>query len=357
VLFALLAACGEPTTIVLALPLEGPPSGLALAPDGGLAVTHTDATGLRRISVYNPSSGDRVFGNPAGPGMPVVGDGRLYVLQDDGVTAFRGLAVDWRHETTGRVPNDAEIGLTTEGVVVFASQSGDRAALHAITHLGFELWTTPLDPIPRGAPMTDDGNVLYVAAGDTEVEVLMAIDADDGTVLWESATGGQPLVALEDGLIAGDGTTLVRYDSAGDVVWTAASDATAATPAGDQVWVSGGAGVERLELATGRATDSFGSSCGPIAVDRFATAWALCTDTSTNVPRLTSIDALPAARSAPIGEQVTPVDAPLLANGVSYALVGGAEPRLLGFATGASAPDGGWSRSTGGPTNDRRNTP
>lgn len=356
-LFAVLAACGGINNLTLTLPLPGEPYGMALTADGQLAITHRDETGLKRLSVYNRNTSARQFGHPAGPGVPVVGDGRLYVLQDDGVVAFRGLAVDWQHTVTGQLPNDAAIGLTQAGVVVFGTQGNGAGVVHAVTHLGFPLWTTPLLDIPRGAPVTDGLDTVYVAAGDEVPEVLYALDGTDGTVLWSVASTGRPLLALPDGVIVAQTDGLTRYDHEGTVIWSTPVVVTSLTTADSNSLWAVGTGVQRLSLDSGTVIDSYGAICGPVAADVVGAAWSLCTLPGVAAPELTTIEFLPTAQSAPIGVDSLPVDAPIHDSGTTYTLVGGPNPRLLGFATGTRSSDSSWARGSGGATNDWRVTP
>lgn len=353
-------ACSGTNDLAFSLELPGTPQGLALTPEGHLAVTHLDEGDLPRLSVFNRNSGNVVFSHPAGTGAPVVGDGRVYVLTRTGVRAFRGVQVDWEIESfDDLVPGDSAIALTQDGIVVYGTQRGSLGTLHGVTHLGFPSWDAPIGGVPRGAPVTDRGDVVYVwtflEEGD-EGE-LVAVEGSTGTILWRLAGGFHPLAALDDGLIVSTDAGVARMASSGALAWEQPWPATAATLAGDgTVWISGVEGTRRVDLSTGGAVATLPSSCGPVVVDLLGTAWGLCDDATGGAVELTSLSNQARSESVPIASG-TAVDAPIILDAVVYMLVDAPRPRLLGFVEGITASGASWSRATGSTGNDRRMYP
>lgn len=351
-LFALLAGCGGSNNLVLTLPLEGTAYGLAVTPDDHLAVTHRNDAGDRHLSVYNRSSGTLVWSHSAGPGVPVVGDGRTYVLQDQGLVAFRGTAIDWQHDVDDLIPNDSGAGLTQEGVVVFGTTRNGAGTIHAVTHLGFPVWTTPVTGVPVGSPVTDGENNVYFTHASGDDLLLQAFDGEDGSVRFQ-LPGLTPVAALPVGLLATDGEETLRIREDGTILWRAPYAATSATLTGTAAaWVTSPQGMVRLDLDDGEELDSVSARCAPLVVDLLSDGWGLCTQ-GDGLPQLMSLDSISTAQGPMLGEGEA-VDAPVLLTNIAYVLFNGTAPTLYGFRAPATTGDTPWPRSAGSATNDRR---
>lgn len=350
----LLLSCTPSSTLALNRPLDGSPTGLALTPDRQLVITHTTPAGGHRLAVHDRSTGTLLWSHGAGPGGPVVGEERIYTLTEEGVQAFRDGAVDWSLPVDGLLPADSAIALTQEEVVVFATQTGADGVLNGVTHLGYPLWQAPIQGAPRGAPVVDGANVVYTWAFDgDEAGHLHAVDGDDGTVIWSLPGLLQPLLALDEGLLASDGDRVHRIAPDGAIAWSVDSTAESATRAGDAVLLPGADGTKRIALQTGVPTALLPPTCGPITIDLLSNGWAMCNHAAGNGVELTTLSLTALSADLPIGEAV-PVDAPLLVDGTAFVVVDGIQPRLLGFRVAASAADGPWPRANGGTGNDRR---
>ncbi len=150
---------------------------------------------------------------------PVVGDGRLYVVDTSGVVhafdAATGARV-WQHRV--EVPNnlqDVAFGggaAFANGRVYAAIGTGDVVALDAAT--GQQLWRVkPAGPL-RGSP-TVAFNALYVMTQDNQIH---ALSTTDGTPIWQdAAASGTSGVFGVAHPAAGQGTVIAGY-STGEVV-------------------------------------------------------------------------------------------------------------------------------------------
>ena len=168
---------------------------------------------------------------------PVVGDGKLFVVDTDGVVhafdAARGSRL-WSHrtETEGDLKPSAFGGGVSfaNGRVYVTNGAGDVFALEADS--GAEVWkVTPAGPL-RGAP-TIAFNAVYVMTQDNQI---FALDANDGSLDWqESGSSAQAGVFGVAAPAAGQGTVIAGYSSGelaayryenGRVLWTDALSRT-----------------------------------------------------------------------------------------------------------------------------------
>lgn len=175
---------------------------LAEAPSRVWTATISGSSGKRRLAA-----------------APVIGDGKLYVMDTEGlVSAFNAASGQrlWSKsfsiegdgasaEFGGGVSYDADRVYVTTGV-------GEVAALEAAT--GNQIWKVkPAGPL-RGSP-TIAFNAVYVMTQNNE---LHALNAADGKVLWnESGSQGQAGVFGVAAPAAGQGTVIAGY-STGELV-------------------------------------------------------------------------------------------------------------------------------------------
>lgn len=174
---------------------------------------------------------------------PVVGDGKLFVADTDGVVhafdASTGARL-WSHSTEneGKMKATAFGGGASyaDGKVFATNGAGDVLAIDAGN--GTELWkATPAGPL-RGAP-TIAFNSVYVMTQDNQI---FALDANDGKLKWqESGSSAQAGVFGVAAPAAGQGTVIAGYSSGelaayryenGRVLW---SDALSRTSISTQV--------------------------------------------------------------------------------------------------------------------------
>lgn len=176
---------------------------------------------------------------------PVIGDGRLYVMDTEGlVTAFNATSGTrvWSKSFSIKGDGSQSVfggGVSYDGGKVYVTTGvGEVAALEAGT--GNQLWKVkPAGPL-RGSP-TIGFNAVYVMTQNNE---LHALNADDGKVLWsESGSQGQAGVFGVAAPAAGQGTVISGYSTGelvayryenGRVLW---SDALARTSISTQVGV------------------------------------------------------------------------------------------------------------------------
>lgn len=174
---------------------------------------------------------------------PVIGGGRLYVMDTDGVvTAFDAATGAKIWTQSFRIKGDGSNAVFGGGVsfdtdrVYVTTGVGEVAALEAAT--GKEVWKVkPAGPL-RGSP-TIAFNAVYVMTQDNQ---LHALNAADGTVLWsESGSQGQAGVFGVAAPAAGQGTVIAGYSTGelaayryenGRTLW---SDALARTSISTQV--------------------------------------------------------------------------------------------------------------------------
>ncbi len=150
---------------------------------------------------------------------PVIGDGRLYVVDANGLIhamdAQTGSTL-WTHriQVTGDL-RDATFGGGAsfyQGKVFATSGTGDVVALDAAT--GAELWRKkPAGPL-RGSP-TIAFNSVYVMTQDNQIH---AMSVEDGEPIWaDAAASGQSGVFGVAAPAAGQGSVIAGYSS-GEVV-------------------------------------------------------------------------------------------------------------------------------------------
>ncbi|MDR2857196.1 MAG: PQQ-like beta-propeller repeat protein [Novosphingobium sp.] len=176
---------------------------------------------------------------------PVIGGGRLFVMDTDGiVTAFDAATGGkaWTHSFKIDGSGAQAIfggGVSVDGDRIYVTTGlGEVAALEAAT--GSQIWKVkPAGPL-RGSP-TIAFNAVYVMTQDNQ---LHALNTADGTVLWsESGSQGQAGVFGVAAPAAGQGTVIAGYSTGeiaayryenGRMLW---SDALARTSISTQVGV------------------------------------------------------------------------------------------------------------------------
>lgn len=150
---------------------------------------------------------------------PVVGEGRLYVMDTEGlVSAFDAASGARLWTKSFSIKGDGSNSVFGGGVsydsgrVYVTTGIGEVAALEAAT--GKQLWKVkPAGPL-RGSP-TIGFNAVYVMTQNNE---LHALNAADGAVLWsESGSQGQAGVFGVAAPAAGQGTVIAGY-STGELV-------------------------------------------------------------------------------------------------------------------------------------------
>ena len=150
---------------------------------------------------------------------PVIGDGRLYVMDTDGMVTALTAATGGRLWTKSfSIDGDGSSSVFGGGVsfdsgrVYVTTGAGEVAALEAAT--GNQIWKVkPAGPL-RGSP-TIGFNAVYVMTQNNE---LHALNAADGKVLWnESGSQGQAGVFGVAAPAAGQGTVIAGY-STGELV-------------------------------------------------------------------------------------------------------------------------------------------
>ncbi|MEJ2409092.1 MAG: PQQ-binding-like beta-propeller repeat protein [Novosphingobium sp.] len=146
---------------------------------------------------------------------PVIGDGRLYVMDTDGVVhAFNAQSGAHLWTKSFAVKGDGSSSVFGGGVsydnghVYVTTGLGEVAALEAAT--GNQIWTNkPAGPL-RGAP-TVAFNAVYVMTQDNQI---FALDAADGKLIWnESGSQTQAGVFGVAAPAAGQGTVIAGYSS------------------------------------------------------------------------------------------------------------------------------------------------
>lgn len=176
---------------------------------------------------------------------PVIGDGRLYVMDTDGLVSAFNAGTGARAWTKSfSIQGDGSNSVFGGGVsydngrVYVTTGVGEVAALEAAT--GNQLWKVkPAGPL-RGSP-TVGFNSVYVMTQNNE---LHALNAEDGKILWsESGSQGQAGVFGVAAPAAGQGTVIAGYSTGelvayryenGRTLW---SDALARTSISTQVGI------------------------------------------------------------------------------------------------------------------------
>ena len=176
---------------------------------------------------------------------PVIGDGKLYVMDTEGlVSAFNAASGARVWTKSFSIEGDGSNSVFGGGVsydngrVYVTTGVGEVAALEAAT--GNQIWKVkPAGPL-RGSP-TVGFNSVYVMTQNNE---LHALNAEDGKVLWnESGSQGQAGVFGVAAPAAGQGTVIAGYSTGelvayryenGRTLW---SDALARTSISTQVGI------------------------------------------------------------------------------------------------------------------------
>ncbi len=180
------------------------------------------------------------FGYPratSGGTQPVVVNGRLYVGNAVGdvfaLDADTG-CVHWRIEVDGGVRSAISLGKIGDNgklQAFFGDQSGNAYAVDAET--GAVIWKTKVDDHPRavvtGAPALFNGRLFVPVSSREESQVknpgypccqfrgsLLAIDADNGEVLWKTYT-----ISEEAKPIGRSDTGTQLWGPSGDPIWNA----------------------------------------------------------------------------------------------------------------------------------------
>jgi len=176
---------------------------------------------------------------------PVIGDGRLFVMDTNGLVTAMNAATGARIWTKSFkiVGQSSKMvfggGVSYDGGRVYVTTGpGEVAALEAAT--GNQIWKVKTAGPLRGSP-TISFNAVYVMTQDNQ---LHALNAADGTVLWsESGSQGQAGVFGVAAPAAGQGTVIAGYSTGelvayryenGRTLW---SDALARTSISTQVGI------------------------------------------------------------------------------------------------------------------------
>ncbi|MGB0747950.1 MAG: PQQ-binding-like beta-propeller repeat protein [Magnetospiraceae bacterium] len=122
---------------------------------------------------------------------PIVEGGVVYAMDSEGqVSAFDAAtgAVKWRVNLTPDEDDDGHFGggLAFDRGGLFVT-GGFGQAIGLIADTGEEMWRASLDAPVRGAPTVVAGRVLVVTTDNR----LVALDAREGTVIWEHQAVGE----------------------------------------------------------------------------------------------------------------------------------------------------------------------
>lgn len=149
---------------------------------------------------------------------PVVGGGLVYIYDPTGVVTALSLSGGgraWQQSVRPEKEGDTAVGggvAYDQGRAYVATSYGTLSALEASS--GRAAWTKDLEAPARGAPTATGGKVFVV----TQTNVVLALDAADGTELWTyrgiPETAG--LLAAASPAVVGD-TVVVPYTS-GEVI-------------------------------------------------------------------------------------------------------------------------------------------
>ncbi len=174
---------------------------------------------------------------------PVVGDGRIFTMDADGVVdafdAKTGKRL-WRKKTAPKIDEDnAFLGgaLALEQGRLFATSGAAQVvALDAAS--GKELWRNAVDTPIRAAPTVNGGRVFVVTV-DNQVEALAA---NDGRKLWAYAGASAPTILLGGTAPAVDGGVVVAALTTGELV-------ALRVDTGTSLWSENIVAVRRTEVA------------------------------------------------------------------------------------------------------------
>ncbi len=161
------------------------------------------------VDIGAGSGGEERLSSP-----PVIGGGRVYVIDSASVVSAYGTAGGKRLWETELTPDEEDEGHIAGGVAydngrIFASTGFAQViALDAAT--GAEIWRQPISSPARSAPTVRGGRV-FVTTVDNK---LFAINADNGEGLW-THTGVAESASLLGGAspAAGNGVVVVPYTS------------------------------------------------------------------------------------------------------------------------------------------------
>jgi len=167
---------------------------------------------------------------------PVVGDGRLFVADAQGVVSaysWPAMAKLWTFSPKPKKMQSSNLGggISLAGDTLYIVDGvAETLAVEAAT--GKVRWRTDLGTPGRSAPTVVDGRVFF----GTIDERLFALEAATGKELWRySATQadtvyfGQPAPAVVDGIVAagfGSGDLVALRAESGEVVWSDALGST-----------------------------------------------------------------------------------------------------------------------------------
>ena len=162
--------------------------------------------------------------------QPLVADGVVFAMDSDGeVSAFAlsNGARQWRFDTKNEDADSRNIGgglAVDKGTVYAVNGIGDLVALDAAK--GTVRWRKSLDVPARSSPTVAEGRLFVTMIDDR----LLALSADDGTILWThrglgggTAMLGQPAPAYSGGLVVagfGSGEIAAMRADTGNAVWS-----------------------------------------------------------------------------------------------------------------------------------------
>lgn len=162
---------------------------------------------------------------------PAVGDGLVFVVEPDSLTAFSEQTGDvaWRLPFTDPVSIRP---VWDNGWLVISTTAGDVLAFRAKD--GTLIWRRPLGS-PLHAPPTLAADRVYLP---TSAGQVVALRVETGAVLWEKKIGGQPndILALDNRVFLGstdkylyaleakNGTLAWRWATGGDVIGAPVTD-------------------------------------------------------------------------------------------------------------------------------------
>jgi outer membrane protein assembly factor BamB len=162
--------------------------------------------------------------------QPVVADGMVFTMDSDGeVSAFElaNGSRQWRFDTRNEDADGPNVGgglAVDKGTLYAVNGLGDLVALDAAK--GTSRWRKSLDAPARSAPTVAEGRLFVTMIDDR----LLALSADDGTLLWThrglgggTAMLGQPAPAYASGLVVagfGSGEVAALRADTGTPVWS-----------------------------------------------------------------------------------------------------------------------------------------
>ncbi|MCB9679061.1 MAG: PQQ-like beta-propeller repeat protein [Alphaproteobacteria bacterium] len=349
-LLPLLFACveGPQTTGFMSVTLPGTPTGVVLGADARVIVSHDAPDGCCVASGYVPGGSIPAFQHAVSEVPPVVAEGRVYLVQPDGLVALEADRESW--SVAVEADMEAAIAVTPAGIVMVPSWDGVQGRLHAWTRLGEEAWVTDLQSqrVVGAIRARADGTV-YVATTDGVMPLLHGVDGSSGAILWSESVDAKPLAVVDDAVLVDVGGVLARFDADGREVWVSGADVGEAgvTATSDGfVWVPGATHVAKVALDNGGAAQRIERRCGALAYGLDQRMWGVC-EVGEVGWALAAIGAVIEVESTTFGGPS--VGPPVLAGGNAYVVIDNAStPSLLGFA-GATLPNNTspWSTAYG----------